>query len=191
MALTRKAAVQAGRRDRPLRALPVHSSGCSERQLIPARGLPEPQPLGRQGLPGDHHPAHEIRRLPLRTRGCACAQPLCRVLTRALHRRHPRGAREVRCAVGRGPSGLSPQARVLKGGDGADRRDTPGRRRPPARERLRLCAGDHGRRPVETAAGSAPGDRGKGEGVARNDVKWIERSGEQASENGYVQRTSN
>ncbi len=80
------------------------------RQLLPAGGLPEPQPLGRRGLPEDNNPAFEIRRLPLRPRGRPDAQPLRRVLARAPHRRHPRGTGEDRRAVGRRPSGLPAQA---------------------------------------------------------------------------------
>jgi hypothetical protein len=118
---------------------------------------------GVEDFPGDHDPALEIRRLPLCPRGRACAEPLRRVFARALHRRHPRGAREDRRAVGRRPAGFPAQAQVLEGGDGADRRDGAGRRRPPARERLRLRVGDHGRRPVEAAAGCEAGDGGEGE----------------------------
>ena len=38
------------------------------RQLLSARGLREPQSLGRRGVRGDHHPALEVCRLALRAR---------------------------------------------------------------------------------------------------------------------------
>lgn len=46
--------------------------------------------------------------------------------------------------------------------DGADCRDGSCRRRQPAREHLRLRAGDQGGRAVEAAAGRAVGDGGEG-----------------------------
>ena len=61
---------------------------AGHRQLLPARGLPELQSLGRRGFPEDQNPPLEICRVPL----CACggpgAHPLCQLLARTLHRRH-------------------------------------------------------------------------------------------------------
>lgn len=65
------------------------------------------------------------------------------------------------------PSLLFPRdfASFRSRGAGGDRRAVR-RGPPPARERLRLRAGDHGCDPVEAAAGCAVGDGGEGEGVA-------------------------
>ena len=44
--------------------------GCQDprhRQLLSPGRVPEPQPLGHRGFPGDHDPALEIRRVPLRS----------------------------------------------------------------------------------------------------------------------------
>ena len=80
-----------------------------------------------------------------------------------------RAARE-KFTVGRRPSGLPAQARVLESGDRADRRDGVGRRRPPTRKRRRLRAGDHRSGPFKATAGCAAGDGGQGEDVAGEGV---------------------
>ena len=44
----------------------VGAQDARHRLLLPPRRLPEPQPLGRRGLRGDHHPAFEVCGLPVR-----------------------------------------------------------------------------------------------------------------------------
>ena len=124
--------------------------------------LPEPQPLGRRGLPGKHHPALEIPRLPLRPRrppprSAASPSPRPRPSSTASARRE-----RNRRAVRGGPSGLPAEARVLEGRERGDRRVGVGEEGRPPQTSSTSCRGITRGGPVEAAAGSRLVMEGKG-----------------------------
>ena len=105
------------------------------RQLPTCARLPEPQPLGASRTSRNPRFRHSKYARPARpTQAAPAAEPLRRVLARALYLRHPRGAGEDRCALRTRTAGFFLASAVFsKARDGRIVRDGAGRARPPAR----------------------------------------------------------
>jgi hypothetical protein len=103
---------------------------------------------GVEDFGGDHHPAFQARRLPLRPRGATGAHELRQLLACAVSQRHPDPPRARRREERRGSHRLSAQARLLPCRERADHRHGAGRGRQAAGDDLRLRAGHHRGRPA-------------------------------------------